>query len=254
MTNASILSPAWNRLHHSLLEARSRVQSAQVIQQINRSLLAGENVSAAFYDLSQLKQLQLRKALPLLTIKAEEEIGHYLAQIAAFMPEVIDVAEQFADLQRQVAAYSGAYHWRHASLPLVQHALFNQAWHCWQEVVETLCRCEDSQGIYARLESVLGDSVRIMAVLGNTADLFAIVQQLRVSSSERAAKCRISPDRLTDFIAAADIATRGIVIFDTTAEAVLRGRPLPGSPQLDARIKAHHLQVIERTHPWFTAL
>ena len=254
MNTASTSSPAWNRLHHSLLEERSRVQSAEVIQLVNRSLLAGENVSAAFYDLSQLKLLQLRKTLPLLTPQAEAEIAAFLTRIAAVLPEVVCDDAQFAALQREVALLDAQFNWQHASLLLVQNALFNLTYGHWQQMLETLFREEDSQATFVQLQQVLVDSCRKMPVLGETHDLYQVLTMLLENCREKAVKYADAPGRLAEFIAAADIATRGIVIFDATAKAVLRGRPLPSQSQLDALIKAHHHQVIERTHPWFTAV
>lgn len=254
MTTATFSSPGWDRLHLSLLEARSRAPSADVIQRLNRALLAGENVSAAFHDLCQRKLLQRRKALPLLTPEAENEIDRFLAEVTACSQQPPPAEMPLADTQRCVAEHSAGFRWQSASLLLAQNALFNRTWRHWQEAVEMLFCCEDVRPVFVRVSDILKDSAVKMAVLGDPDDLNPALQQLLATCAGRAEKCQASPDRLADFIAAADLITRSIIIFDATAEAVLRGRPLPGSGQLNARVKAHHLQVLERTHPWFTAV
>lgn len=99
-------SPAYFQLHDTLLQQRSTVQSAELIQQLNRALLAGEVVSAAFYDLTLLKLLQQRKAVPLLTPKAEKEISAFIDQLAPLLAEELNDAAQFIQLQHKVAAFS----------------------------------------------------------------------------------------------------------------------------------------------------
>ncbi|MBD8108305.1 hypothetical protein IFT93_18095, partial [Erwinia persicina] len=76
-------SPAYGQLHAALLEQRSRAASAEAIHTVNRALLAGERVSAAFYDLSLLKLLQQRKIMPLTSPETASEIARFIAERSA---------------------------------------------------------------------------------------------------------------------------------------------------------------------------
>lgn len=247
-------SPAYGQLHSALLEQRSRVQSAEVIHTINRALLAGERVSAAFYDLSQLKLLQQRKILPLITPEMEEEVAAFIAALNPVVPATLVDEAQFCELQQRVNHLSEHFRWQYASLPLVQNALFIRTWHHWQQTLETLFSAGDNAAVFTRLEQVLKDSSAKIPVLGEARELYRALEGLLVSCRQKAEECSGEQDALAGYVAAADIATRGIITFGATAEAVLRGRPLPTEAQLKNRVKEHHTSVTERMHPWFTTM
>ncbi|MEN5015088.1 hypothetical protein ABEH87_01820 [Erwinia sp. Eh17-17] len=247
-------SPAYGQLHAALLEQRSRVQSAEVIHTVNRALLAGERVSAAFYDLSLLKLLQQRKILPLTTPETTREIEAFIAELNPVVPARLADEAQFCELQQQVSQLSEHFHWQHASLLLVQNALFVRTWLHWQQTLETLFSAGDNAAVFQRLEQVLKDSSGKIPVLGEARELYRALEGLLVSCRQKAEEHSSEQNALAGYTAAADIASRGIITFGATAEAVLRGRPLPTEAQLSARIKQHHASVTDRTHPWFSAL
>ncbi|WP_168400979.1 hypothetical protein [Erwinia amylovora] len=247
-------SPAYFQLHDTLLQQRSTVQSAELIQQLNRALLAGEVVSAAFYDLTLLKLLQQRKAVPLLTPKAEKEISAFIDQLAPLLAEELNDAAQFIQLQHKVAAFSRHFPWQHASLSLVQYRLFLRTYQRWQKTLAALFSAEDHQAVFAQLKKVLNRSSCRVALLGDAHHLYQILAELLVSCRHKQEEFRGNHHLLTGYIAAADIAARGIVAFAVTAEALLRGHSLPGTAQLMKRMKQHHISVIERTHPWFNIM
>ncbi|MFG1172793.1 hypothetical protein AAFN90_04200 [Erwiniaceae bacterium CAU 1747] len=252
MNTAPSLSLAYDRRHSSLLAQRSQVQSAETIQRVNRALLAGERVSAAFYDLSQRKLLQQRKSQPLLTPKAEKEIARFLDELNDITPETVADKSQFDALQKQVSRLLERFHWKHASPILVHNALFNHTYHQWQHVLQALF--SDADDVFPHLQRILSDSSRKLPVLGETTSLFKRLTKLLTECREKSAQQDLTEDPLVGFIAAADIATRGMIIFGATAEAVLRGSPIPQDERLDRLIKEHYQQVVERMHPWFTAV
>jgi len=254
MNTVLSLSPAYDRLHTSLLAQRSQVQSADVIQLVNRALLAGERVSAAFYDLSQLKLLQQRKSLPLLTPKAEKEITKFLDELKAITPKTLSDKAQFSALQKQVSRLMEKFNWKHASPILVQNALFNRTYHQWQQALEALFSEGNGTEVFDDLQRILNDSARKIPVLGDTVSLFKQLTKLAAECHEKSALNALEENVMAGYIAAADIATRGIIIFGSTAEAVLRGGPLPDVERQDQLIKEHYQQVVERMHPWFTAV
>ncbi|WP_288497347.1 hypothetical protein [uncultured Erwinia sp.] len=247
-------SPAYSQLHASLLAQRSSVQSEQVIHAVNRALLAGEMVSAAFYDLTLLKLLQQRKTLPKLSPDAQAEIEAFIDQLTPLMPEKPIDEGQFDKLQHKVAKLSKRFDWQHASPALVKNALFLRTYQRWQQTLEALFSAQDTQLAFTRVKQVLKKSSGRVALLGETHELYCVLQELLANCLEKAAASRDNPDRLTDYIAAADIATRGIITFGATAETVLRGHDLPDSAKLAKRIRQHQTSVIERTHPWFSAM
>ncbi|UWS31389.1 hypothetical protein [Erwinia pyrifoliae] len=247
-------SPAYFQLHKTLLQQRSTVQSAELIQQLNRALLAGEVVSAAFYDLTLLKLLQQRKALPLLTPNAEKEISAFIDQLAPLLAEEPNDASRFTQLQHNVAVFSQHFPWQHASLSLVQYRLFLLTYQCWQKTLAMLFSAEDHQAVFAQLNKVLNRSSCRVALLGDAHHLYLVLANLLVSCRHKQEESCGNHHLLTGYIAAADIAARGIVAFAVTAEALLRGHSLPGTAQLAERMKQHHISVIERTHPWFNTL
>lgn len=247
-------SPAYGQLHSALLEQRSRVQSAEVIHTINRALLAGERVSAAFYDLSQLKLLQQRKILPLLSAETETEVAAFIAGLKPVLPIALKDEAQFCELQLRVNYLSEHFNWQYASLLLVQNALFIRTWHHWQQTLETLFSAGDNATVFNRLEQVLNDASGKIPVLGEARELYRALEGLLLSCRQQAEENGRNEDTLAGYVAAADIATRGMVTFGATAEAVLRGKPLPTEAQLKARIKQHHSSVTERMHPWFSTM
>lgn len=248
------LSPAYDRLHTSLLAQRSQVQSTEVIQLVNRALLAGERVSAAFYDLNQLKLLLQRKSLPLLSPKAEKEVAKFLEELADITPKSVADKAQFLALQKQVSRLINKFNWKHASLILVQNALFNHTYHQWQQALETLFSEGNGENVFDDLQRILNDSARKIPVLGESVSLFKLLTKLIAECREKAALNGLEENVMAGYIAAADIATRGIIMFGSTAETVLRGTPLADSDRLDRLIKEHYQQVVERMHPWFTAV
>ncbi|MTD25491.1 hypothetical protein [Erwinia sorbitola] len=247
-------SPAYSQLHTALMEQRSRVQSAEVIQTINRALLAGERVSAAFYDLSLLKLLQQRKIQPLITPETGDEIAAFIAELKPVIPATLDDETQFCELQQRVNHLSEHFHWQYASLPLVQNALFVRTWQHWQQTLETLFSAGDNATVFARLEQVIRDSSGKIPVLGEARELYRALEGLLVSCRQKASENSAEEDALAGYVAATDIATRGIITFGATAETVLRGRPLPTEAELKNRIKQLHTSVTDRTHPWFSTL
>lgn len=249
MTSPFSPSTAYHQLHHALLEQRSRARSAEAIRSVNRALLGGENLSAAFWDLSVLKQLQQRKTQPLLTEAAQREVSGFLSELTPLLPVSCDSEAQFDRLQQQIQQLSAHFAWQHASLLLAQHALFSHTYHRWHQVLEALFRLNDGEAARAQIALVLRESGSRVTVLGETRELYRALALL--SAQQTASGPHDPADPLTDYISAADIATRGIITFGTTAEAVLRGRPLPDARMLSARIRQHHDSVIERTHPWF---
>lgn len=250
------LSPlaAYGQRHSALLEQRSVAPSAEVIHHVNRALLAGERVSAAFYDLSVLKLLQQRKILPLIAPETTAEIEAFIASLSAVLPATLSDEAQFCQLQLRVNHLIEQDHWQHASLPFVQNALFVRSWHHWQQALETLFSAGDSAAVFRHLEQVLNDSSVRIPVLGEARELFRTLEALRVSCRQKAQENSGEQDGLAGYVAAADIATRGMITFGATAEAVLRGRPLPDESQLTTRIKQHHASVTDRTHPWFSTM
>lgn len=254
MNTVLSLSPAYDRLHTSLLAQRSQVQSADVIQLVNRALLAGERVSAAFYDLSQLKLLQQRKSLPLLTPKADKEITKFLDELKAITPKTLGDKAQFSALQKQVSRLMEKFNWKHASPILVQNALFNRTYQQWQQALEALFSEGNGTEVFDDLQRILNDSARKIPVLGDTVSLFKQLTKLAAECRDKSALNALEENVMAGYIAAADIATRGIIIFGSTAEAVLRGGPLPDAERQEQLIKEHYQQVVERMHPWFTAL
>ena len=247
-------SPAYSQLHASLLAQRSSVQSEQVIHAVNRALLAGEVVSAAFYDLSLLKLLQQRKTQAALSPEALREIALFIEQLTPLIPEKLNTEAQFDKLRQKVAKLGQRFHWQYASLALVNHALFLRTYQRWQETLEALFSMKDTELALSRVKQVLKKSSGRVALLGETHELYRVLQALLAECREKIAARRDNPDRLADYIAAADLATRGIIAFGTTTESVLRSQPLPDSAQLAKRIKQHQASVIDRTHPWFSAM
>lgn len=247
-------SPAYTQLHETLLQQRSTAQSAEGIRQLNRALLAGEVASAAFYDLTQLKLLQQRKVLALLTPKAQEEISRFIDQLAPLLAEKLHDASQFTQLQHKVASFSQYFHWQHASLSLVEYTLFLRTYQRWQTTLAVLFSADDNQAVLTHLKQVLNKSSRRVALLGDAHQLYQVLAELLVSCHHQQPESHGEHHLLAGYIAAADIAARGIIAFAATAEALLRGHPLPDSAKLAKRIKQHHSSVIERTHPWFNTM
>lgn len=201
-----------------------------------------------------LAALQQRKAVPLLTPKAEKEISAFIDQLAPLLAEELNDAAQFIQLQHKVAAFSRHFPWQHASLSLVQYRLFLRTYQRWQKTLAALFSAEDHQAIFAQLNKVLNRSSCRVALLGDAHHLYQVLAELLVSCHHKQEEFRGNHHLLTGYIAAADIAARGIVAFAVTAEALLRGHSLPGTAQLMKRMKQHHISVIERTHPWFNIM
>ncbi|AXU94650.1 MAG TPA: hypothetical protein DD850_08940 [Erwinia persicina] len=247
-------SPAYGQLHAALLEQRSRAASAEAIHTVNRALLAGERVSAAFYDLSLLKLLQQRKIMPLTSPETASEIARFIAELTPVIPDHLSGEAEFCTLQQRVNQLSEHFHWQHASLVLVQNALFVRTWQHWQQTLETLFSTGDHAIVFQRLEQVLHDSSGKIPVLGEARELYRALEGLLIRCRQKAEEHGAEQTGLVGYVAAADIATQGIITFGATAEAVLRGRALPTEAQLAARIKQHHASVTDRTHPWFATL
>ncbi|CAO96436.1 hypothetical protein [Erwinia tasmaniensis] len=247
-------SPAYFQRHDILLQQRSTVQSADVIQQLNRALLAGERVSAAFYDLTVLKLLQQRKTLPLLTPEADEEISRFIHQLKPLLAGEPHDSTQFARLQHEIATSVQHFPWQQANLSLVQYKFFLRTYLRWRKTLAALYGTDDNQRVFIQLEKVLKKSGCRVALLGDAQQLYQLLAELLVNCRQKEAESTANQSLLTNYIAAADIATRGIIAFAATAEALLRDNPLPTAAQLEKGIKQHHLSVIERTHPWFNTL
>ncbi len=240
----------WKAHHNRLLTLRSEVSCAERIQNVNRALLAGERVCAASYDLNQLKMLQQRKAQPLLTPPAGPEIAHFLALIQQVTPARLHDQAQFRTLYQQVEAVIEAFPWQYASLPLVQHRLFNHCLLLWQQTLEALFDQQDHRHVLHYLTRIFSYSMLKIPLLGETLELYPLLVDLEAASQNLLHQSR-SVDPLTDFISAADLIYRGMLTFGTTAAAAFRGRPVPDARALAEAVTQHQLSVTERTHPWF---
>lgn len=247
-------SPAYFQRHDTLLQQRSTVQSAEVIQQVNRALLAGERVSAAFYDLTLLKLLQQRKTLPLLTPEAEEEISRFIHQLKPLLAEEPDDFTQFTRLQHKIATCVQHFPWREANVALVQYKFFLRTYLRWHKTLAALHSTDENQRVFTQLQKVLQKSSCRVALLGDAHQLYQLLAELLVSCRQKQEESHENQSLLASYIAAADLAARGIIAFAATAEALLREHPLPTATQLAKRIKQHHISVVERTHPWFNTL
>lgn len=246
-------SPAWGQLHAALLQQRSHVQSAEIIQRVNRALLAGEVVNAAFYDLSLLKLLQQRKTQPLLTPDARREIEDFIAALNPLLPDKLSDVVQFDKLQRRVTRLVQRFPWQYASPPLVQSYLFMRTYLRWQKTLELLFKRDAQHETFSALKRVLKTSSARLALLGDAPELYLMLAELLALCRQKAAESA-QQDALSHYIAAADIAAHGIITLAVTAEGLLRQQALPSSEAVSRRIQQHRDSVIERTHPWFYAV
>lgn len=95
------------------------------------------------------------------------------------------------------------------------------------KTLAALFSAEDHQAIFAQLNKVLNRSSCRVALLGDAHHLYQVLAELLVSCHHKQEEFRGNHHLLTGYIAAADIAARGIVAFAVTAEALLRGHSLP---------------------------
>ncbi|MFU9138096.1 hypothetical protein [Erwinia tasmaniensis] len=253
MSNFLTPAAAYLNRRNELLAERSVVDSPVVIQTVNKALMASEIAMATFHDLETLRSLQLRKARPIEqhSLRIQQELQQF--ELASNQLALTDTADEAAYLTYQSAFFqlNATFPWQYASLQRVQNELFATTFTLWQETLEELFTSKHRRLLFVRVEKILAFSISKIPVLG---EALAVYQQLVTAMQASHQRAQETDDyfrSLESYSDAATLCSRSILIFCFTAEAVLRGRPLPDEVQLNKRVKTHHQSVIEGTHPYF---
>lgn len=252
---SNFLSPAAAYLNrrNELLAQRSVVESPVVIQTINKALLASEIAMATFHDLEALKTLQLRKArlIDWHEADSQQELQNFELASNALTLADDDNEQAFLSYQRDFALMAASFSWQHASLQIVQNELFATTFNLWLETLEELFALPDRKLLFTRISKILAFSIGKIPLLGEAIDVYRMLVSVMSASLEKAKSSDAYFSTLESYTEAANICSRGILIFCFTTEAVLRGRPLPNEAQLNEKIKGHYASVIDGTHPYF---
>lgn len=253
MSNFLTPAAAYLNRRNELLAERSVVQSPVVIQTVNRALLASEIAMATFYDLESLRTLQQRKArlINWHEPKRQQELLDFeLRSNELTLADETDAAE-FEAYQLAFSQLAADYPWQHASMELVQNDLFSTTFNLWLETLEELFASDHRQHLFVRIDKILTFSIGKIPVLGEARDVWRALVAVIASCRQRAASDEAYFTSLESYSEAANLCSRGILLFCFTTEAVLRGRALPDETQLNEKIKGHYDSVIDGTHPYF---
>lgn len=253
MSNFLTPAAAYLNRRNELLAERSVVASPVLIQTINKALLASEIAMATFHELEALKTLQQRKARLIDWHEADSQQELQNFELASNQLLLADEADEQAFLayQRDFSLLAASFSWQHASLQMVQNDLLSTTFTLWLETLEALFASPGRQLLFVRIGKILAFSISKIPVLGDAIDVWRMLVSVMESSKEKAASSDDYFQTLESYTEAANICTRGILIFCFTTEAILRGRDLPSEAQLSAKIKGHYNSVIDGTHPWF---
>ncbi|WP_158784391.1 hypothetical protein [Pantoea sp. BAV 3049] len=253
MSNFLTPAAAYLNRRNELLAGRSVVQSPAVIQTINKALLASEIAMATFYDLESLRSLQQRKArlIDWHDPKRQRELLDFELRCneLTLMDETDEAA--FDAYQLAFSQFAADYPWQHASIEMVQNELFSTTFTLWQETLEELFAADHRQHLFIRIDKILTFSIGKIPVLGETRDVWRALKTVIASCRQRAPEDEACFTSLESYSEAANLCSRGILLFCFTTEAVLRGQALPDETQLNEKIKDHFDSVIDGTHPWF---
>ncbi|MCX8956361.1 hypothetical protein [Erwinia psidii] len=238
---------------NELLAERSAVTSAEVIQTINKALLASEVAMAACYDLDVLHGLQQRK-----TRHADGHERKHQRELRQFerQAEHLTLAEEhdesaFIAWQKGFSALIASFPWQHASPALMQNELFAITVTLWQEALEALFTSSDQRPQFKRAEKIVAFSISKIPLLGEATEVWRALMDLLDACRQRSAREPVWFTLLESYSEAANLCSRGILLFCLASEAVLRGQPLPDRARLNERIKRHYDSVIDGTHPFF---
>lgn len=253
MSNFLTPAAAYLNRRNELLAERSVVTSSVLIKTINKALLASEIAMATFHDLEALKTLQQRKArlIDWHENDSQQELQKF-EQASNQLPLADEADEQaFLSYQRDFSLLAASFSWQHASLQMVQNDLFSTTFTLWFDTLEELFIAPGRQLLFLRIGQILAFSISKIPVLGDAIDVYRMLVSVMEESKEKAASSDDYFQSLESYAEAANICSRGILIFCFTTEAVLRGRKLPSEAELTAKIKGHYTSVIDGTHPYF---
>lgn len=252
---SNFLSPAAAYLNrrNELLAERSVVQSPAVIQTVNKALLASEIAMATFHDLEALKTLQQRKARLIDWHEPESLQELQSFELATHGLSFTDEKDEqiFLQYHRDFSRLAAAFTWQHASLEMVQNDLFSTTFNLWLETLEELFSTSGRKQLFIRIEKILAFSIGKLPVLGDAIDVYRMLASVMISCQEKAKSNEDYFQTLESYTEAANLCSKGILIFCFTTEAILRGRELPGETVLTGKIKGHYDSVIDGTHPYF---
>lgn len=238
---------------NALLTERSAVTSPDLIQTVNKALLASEVAMAACFDLDALHGLQQRKAR-LVNGHKEKRQGELrqFERLLARLPLAADHDENtFIVWQQSFNELLASFPWRYANPALVQNALFATTFTLWQEALEKLFISSNRRQVFKQIAKILVFSISKIPLLGEATEVWRALMTVLNACRQRLDSDGAWFSSLESYSEAATLCSRGILLFCFTTEALIRGQPLPIQTRLNDRIKQHYDSVIDGTHPFF---